>query len=203
MVARRPSAKSVCFGAQPNSLRSCRRVDRIPKVVAGPVDDVIEVVGIASHQFEQGPQHREVVAFAVGADQIGPPGATAVENAADRAVVIVDVDPVPDVGAGAVQLRSPPGQHVGDLPRDELLHMLIGPIVVGAVGDCRAHTVGPHPRPHQQVGGGLGRRVWARRVVGRGLGEPLGGRRAPGRRRPRRWRRDAAAPRAGVPLPGW
>ncbi len=36
-----------------------------------------------------------------------------------------------------------------------------------------AHPVGAHPGAHQHVGGGLGRRVGARRVVGRRLGEPL------------------------------
>src|SRR6185437_4483590 len=112
-----------------------RRVDRIPKVVPNPVDDVVEVVGIVVHQLEQGPQHRKVVAFAVGADQVRLSGSTAVEDAADRVVVVLDVDPVPDVGAGAVQLRAPPGEDIGDLGNELLLHVLIRPVVVGAVGD--------------------------------------------------------------------
>src|ERR1700709_2855783 len=115
--------------------------------MAGAVDDVIKVGGIAIHQLQKRSQHREVVAFAVGADQIGASGAAVVEDAADRVVVVVDVDPVPAVGASAVQLGPSPGQHVGDLPRNELLHMLVRPVVVGAVGDCRAYAVGTYPGP--------------------------------------------------------
>ena len=65
-----------------------RRIDGVPQVVADAVDNVVEVVGIAAHQLEQRAQHREVVALAVGADQIGLPGLTAVQDAPDRVVVV-------------------------------------------------------------------------------------------------------------------
>ncbi|WP_254848130.1 dTDP-glucose 4,6-dehydratase, partial [Mycobacterium avium] len=35
--------------------------------------------------------------------------------------------------------KAAAGEHVGDLARDELLDVLIRAVVVGAVGDCRAH----------------------------------------------------------------
>ena len=47
------------------------------------------------------------------------------------------MDPVADVLAGAVELGAQPGEHVGDLPRDELLDVLPGSVVVRAVGDGR------------------------------------------------------------------
>src|SRR5581483_3093592 len=135
------------------------RVDGVAQVVADPIDDVIEVVGITSHQLEQCLQHRHVVAFAVGADQIGPADLAAGQNPPDRVVVVLDVYPIPDVGSFAVQLRPTPRQHVGDLARNELLQVLIRPIVVGAVRDRRADVVGAYPGSYQHVGAGFGRRV--------------------------------------------
>ena len=153
MVARRPSSKSVCLGpAQLVAQR--RRVDRVAQVVADAVGDVVEVVGVAAHQLQDRAHHGQVVPLAVGADQIRAPDLAVGEDAPHRAVVVVDVDPVPHVGAGAIEL-GPPGQHVGDLARDELLHVLVRPVVVGAVRDRRGHPVGPHPRAHQHVGAAL------------------------------------------------
>ena len=84
------------------------------------------------------------------------------------------MDPVADVLAASVELRLDPVDDVGDLPGDELLHVLVGAVVVGAVGDRGAKPVGAGPGAHEHVGGRLGARVRRGRVVRRLLGE-LGG----------------------------
>src|SRR5690606_35916631 len=93
------------------------------------------------------------------------------------------VDRVPQVVARAVRdelvvvavaaedLEGVPVEEVGDLPRAELLDVLVGAVVVGAVGDRRAHAERAHPRAHEQVARRLRRRVGRRRVVRGGLGE--------------------------------
>ena len=81
------------------------------------------------------------------------------------------MDPVADVLALAVEFRLDPVDDVGDLPGDELLHVLVGAVVVGAVGDRGAQPVGAGPGAHEHVGAGLGGAVGARRVVRRLLGE--------------------------------
>ena len=91
--------------------------------MAGAVDNVLEVVGIASHQLEQSPQHRKVVAFAVGADQVGLPGPTAVEDTAYRVVVRADWLPglseegrraLVEYGVSLVVDLRPQGEHEDD-----------------------------------------------------------------------------------------
>ena len=52
------------------------------------IDNVVEVVGIASHQPEQSPQHRKVVAFAVGAYITGAYWFTSSTSFANPAVTL-------------------------------------------------------------------------------------------------------------------
>lgn len=81
------------------------------------------------------------------------------------------MDPVADVLALPVELGADAVDDVRDLPGDELLHVLVGAVVVGAVGDRGAQAVGAGPGAHEHVGAGLGRAVRGGRVVGRLLGE--------------------------------
>lgn len=84
------------------------------------------------------------------------------------------MDPVADVLALTVELGAHAVDDVGDLPGDELLHVLVGSVVVGAVGDRGAKPVGAGPGAHEHVGARLGARVRRRGPVRRLLGE-LGG----------------------------
>ncbi len=84
------------------------------------------------------------------------------------------MDPVADVLALPVELGAHAVDDVGDLSGDELLNVLVGAVVVGAVGDRGAQAVGAGPGAHEHVGARLGRAVRGARVVGRLLGE-LGG----------------------------
>ena len=171
MVAREAGAE-VAVGGRPAQLGAQPGgVDRVAQVVARPVVDVVVGVGRLAHQLEDQFDHRLVVHFAVGTDQVGLADRAVVDDAQHRGVVVVDVDPVAHVLAGAVQLGPDAVDQPGDLPRDELLHVLVGPVVVGAVADRGLHAEAAHPGPHQQVGARLGRRVGAGRVVRRVLGE--------------------------------
>ena len=146
-------------------------VDGVAAVVAGAVGDPVEVLGVASHGRKDHAQHGDVVPLAVRADEVGLPHAAAGQDVPDGAGVVLGVDPVADVLAAAVELGAHAVDDVGDLARDELLHVLVGSVVVGAVGDGRAQAVGAGPGADQHVGGRLGARVRAARVVRRLLGE--------------------------------
>ena len=99
-----------------------------------------------------------VVLLAVGADEVGLAEPALLEDRDDGVVVVVDVDPVADVGAGAVQLGLDALQDAGDLARDELLDVLARAVVVRAVGQRGRDAERADPRPHQQVGA----RPWSR-----------------------------------------
>ena len=103
--------------------------------------------------------------------QAGLADLTLGQDGPDGRAVVLGVDPVSDVQAVAVELRTRPVDQVRDLARDELLHVLVRAVVVGAVGDRRPHAEGAVPGADQQVGGRLRGAVGARRAVGRLLGE--------------------------------
>ena len=147
------------------------RVDGVAAVVAGAVGDPVEVLGVLPHRLQDHAQDRDVVLLPVGADEVGLPRAALGEDVPDGRGVVLGVDPVADVLAAAVELGAHAVDDVGDLPGDELLHVLVGAVVVGAVGDRGAKAVGAGPGADQHVRGRLGARVRAARVVRRLLGE--------------------------------
>ena len=151
-----------------------RAVDGVAAVMAGAVGDPVEVLGVLSHRLQYHAQHGDVVPLAISSDEVGLPHAALREDVPDGAGVVLGVDPVADVLAAAVELGADSVDYVRDLPGDELLHVLVGAVVVGAVGDRGAKAVGAGPCAHEHVGAGLGARVRAARVVRRLLGE-LGG----------------------------
>ena len=146
-------------------------VDGVAAVVAGAVGDPVEVLGVASHRLEDHAQDRDVVPLAISADEVGLPRAALGEDVPDGRGVVLGVDPVADVLAAAVELGADAVDDVGDLPGDELLHVLVGAVVIGAVGDRGAQAVGAGPGAHEHVGGSLGRAVRGARMVRRLLGE--------------------------------
>ena len=151
-----------------------RAVDGVAAVVAGAVGDPVEVLGVAAHGLQDHAQHGDVVLLPVGADEVGLPHAALGQDVPHGAGVVLGVDPVADVLALAVELGADAVDDVRDLARDELLHVLVGAVVVGAVGDRGAQAVGAGPGAHEHVGARLGRAVRGARLIGRLLGE-LGG----------------------------
>ena len=149
-------------------------VDGVAAVVAGAVGDPVEVLGVAAHRLEDHAQHGDVVLLAIGSDEVRLTHAALGQDVPDGRGVVLGVDPVADVLALSVELGADAIDDVGDLPGDEFLHVLVGAVVVGAVGDRGPQAVGAGPGAHEHVGGRLGRAVRRARAVGRLLGE-LGG----------------------------
>ena len=146
-------------------------VDRVAAVVAGAVAHPVEIVLRAAEGLQDLSEHRDVVQLAVGADQVGLADAAAGEDAPHGGAVVLGVDPVADVAPVAVELEAGAVDQVRDLPGDELLHVLVGAVVVGAVGDGGRKAEGAGPGAHQQVRARLGGAVGRARAVGRLLGE--------------------------------
>ena len=125
--------------------------------MAGPIGDMVEVVFGPAHQPQNRLHHLEIVLLPIGADQIGLASHTTLDDAEHGRAVVFGMDPVAHIEALAVQARPDPIDQIGDLAGDELLHVLVGAVVVGAVAQGRVHTEGAHPGAHQQVRAGLGR----------------------------------------------
>lgn len=146
-------------------------VDGVAAVVAGAVGDPVEVLGVAAHGLEDHAQDGDVVLLAVSSDEVGLPHLALREDVPDGRGMVLGVDPIADVLALSIELGADAVDYVRDLPGDELLHVLVGAVVVGAVGDRGTQAVGAGPGPHEHVGGRLGRAVRRARAVGRLLGE--------------------------------
>ena len=146
-------------------------VDGVAAVVAGAVGDPVEVLGVPPHSLQDHAQDRDVVLLPICSDEVGLPRAALSQDVPDGGGVVLGVDPVADVLAAAVELGAHAVDDVRDLPGDELLHVLVGAVVVGAVGDRGAQAVGSGPGAHEHVGARLGRAVRRGRLVGRLLGE--------------------------------
>ena len=146
-------------------------VDGVAAVVAGAVGDPVEVLGVAAHGLDDHAQDSDVVLLAVSSDEVGLPHLALREDVPDGRGMVLGVDPIADVLALSIELGADAVDYVRDLPGDELLHVLVGAVVVGAVGDRGTQAVGAGPGPHEHVGGRLGRAVRRARAVGRLLGE--------------------------------
>ena len=146
-------------------------IDGITAIMTRAIGNPVEVLGVAPHGLQDHAQHGDVILLAVGADEVGLPHPALGEDVPDGRGVVLGVDPVADVLAAAVELGADAVDDVRDLPGDELLHVLVGAVVVGAVGDRGAQAVGAGPGAHEHVGGRLGARVRAARVIRRLLGE--------------------------------
>ena len=146
-------------------------IDRVAAVMSGTVLDPVECVRILAHHGQDVAQHRDVVAFTVRTDQVGLPQTALGQDGPHARGVVVRVDPVAHVLPVAVQLRAQALKDVRDLARDELLHVLVGTVVVGAVGDRGAKPVGAGPGAHEHVGARLGRAIRRGGPVRRLLGE--------------------------------
>ena len=103
--------------------------------------------------------------------EVGLPRAALGEDVPDGRGVVLGVDPVADVLAPAVELRALAVDDVGDLAGDELLHVLVGTVVVRAVGDGRAQPVGACPGADEHVARGFGGAVRGAGLVRSALGE--------------------------------
>lgn len=146
-------------------------VDGVAAVVAGSVAHPVEIVLSLAHARKYRAQHVDVGLLAVGSDEVGLPHLALCEDGPHGARVVIGVDPVAHVAAVAVELGARAVQDVGDLARDELLHVLVGTVVVGAVGDGGPHAEGAVPGAHHVVGGRLGGAVGGAGAVRGLLGE--------------------------------
>ena len=122
------------------------RVDGVAAVVAGAVAHPVEIVGRLVHHLEDHAQDLDVASLPVGGDEVGLARAALGEDVPDRARVVLGVYPVADVLAGAVELGAHAVDNVRYLARDELLHVLVGAVVVAAVADGGTQAVDPRPQ---------------------------------------------------------
>lgn len=96
-------------------------------------------------------QDLDVASLVLGTDQVGFTDFALLQDRPHCTRVVVDVYPVANVVPVAVKLWPASCENVGDLAGDELLHMLIRPVIVRAVGDRGPNPVGSYPGAYEHV----------------------------------------------------
>ena len=155
-----------------------RRVDRIAPVMAGAVGDETDQPLVRCRlgpalieQTADQPHDVEVLPLVAATDVVGLAQAPAPDHAFDAAAVVLDVQPVADVAAVAIDRDVPALQAAADHGRDELLGVLQRTVVVRAVGGRHRQAVGVEVGAHQVIRSSLARRIRGVRRIRRAFGE--------------------------------
>lgn len=135
------------------------------------VSDMLDEVFGLAELLEDGLDYVDVGALIVAADVVDLADASLLQDEVDGAAVILDIEPVADVLAVAVDRQLLVGQRVDDHQRDELLREVIRAVVVRAARDRRRDLVGAVIRHDQEVRTGFRSRIRARRLEVRLLRE--------------------------------
>lgn len=157
-------------------------VDGVAAVVAGSVlhvgDGLPDCFGrfpqLLSRQLNELVQQLDVFPLVLAADVVFFAHTSLAHDVQHRPVVVLHVNPVPDVLAIAVDWQVLSLAHVQDHQGQELLRELVGAVVVGTVGECHRQAVGVEVGHSQVVAGGLAGGVGAAGVVGGGLHKVAG-----------------------------
>ena len=167
------------FGGPLQLALQLARIDRVAPVVAGPVLDARDEAPV---RRAAGSQPVEAVADRGGDGDVGPfarcadvvllARSAARQDAIERARMILDMQPVADVEAIAVDRDRLALDAVQDRQRDQLLGEVIGAVIVRAVRDDGRDTIGGMPCADEMIGGRLAGGVGRVRAVGGRLDEP-------------------------------
>ena len=115
------------------------------------VSDTDEVSTRTSEALQDVSDHVEVGTLAIGTDEVGLPHLAGIQDCPDRIVVVIDVNPVPNILASAIHARATTAQQTTNLAGNQLLRMLPRPVVVRAVTNRRSQPKTTHPRPDEVV----------------------------------------------------
>ena len=115
-------------------------------------------------------------AFVVAADVVLAAGPAQPKNVMERAGMVLDMEPIADLQAVAVDRDRLTFERVEDRERDQLLRKVIRPVIVRAVGDDGRKPIGRVPGGDQVIGRCLGGRIGRVRAVGGVLAEASAGR---------------------------
>src|SRR6202521_2521115 len=116
-----------------------RRVDGVAAVVPGAVLDVLDERLGLTEQRQHALDDLDVAALAGGAEVVDLPRLALLERGEEPAAVVLDVDPVADVEAVAVDRKRLVAERVRDHERYDLLRELVRAVVVRAARHDHVH----------------------------------------------------------------
>lgn len=148
-----------------------RRVDRVAAVVALAVRHVLDEVLALAEFLQDRLDDIDVRALIVAADVVDLADAALLQNEVDGMAVVLDIEPVADILAVAVNRQLLVRKRVDDHQRDELFRKMVRTVVVRAARNRRRQLVRAVVSHDQEVRAGLRSRIRARRLEVRLLRE--------------------------------
>ena len=137
-----------------------RWVDRIALVMAGAVGDVIDQGFGLAELAQDRLDDLEIGALVVAADVVDLTDTAFSNDQVDRRAMVLDIEPVADVFALAIDRQGLVGQGAGNHQGDQFFREMVGAIVVGATGDRHRQferaVVGLDQKICRGFGGGIG-----------------------------------------------
>ena len=86
-----------------------RRVNRIAKVVPWAVGNEFNEISRLAKNTQQALNHLQVRTLVVCTEQIGAANHTAVEHRPNAVIVVININPVANIGTVAIELRAAAG----------------------------------------------------------------------------------------------
>ena len=127
-----------------------------------------------THQLANQFNHHFVVdMIVVSADDVSLAQFAFFQDEVNGSVVVIDVNPVANLLAGAVQFGLDIAQNIGDLARNELFDVLVWTVIIRTIGDRRFDAEAANPGAYQHVAGSFSAGVGAGRVVRRIFSEAV------------------------------
>ena len=108
---------------------------------------------MVTEQFDNG----QVGPLVVAANIVGFPRRAGLDHPLDAPGMVLDVEPVPDIGAIPVHRQGPAIEDIGQAQGNQFFGKVEGAVVVGAVAGGDIQAVGVVVGPHQVIAARLAR----------------------------------------------
>ena len=136
------------------SLKLCR-INSIATIVTWTIFYMIEVIFIFTHSFKDFTKNANIVLLTIGSDEVSFADTSLCKNGPHTRRMIFCVNPVAHIQSITIELRAHPRKNIRNLARNELLYMLVWPVIIRAIRNCSAHTKSAMPCTYKQIGARL------------------------------------------------
>ena len=123
------------YGDPPKLTSQLRRINCIAPIVTGAITHPIDEVAGLVHCLKNRLQNLKVTPLAIGSDQIRLPQPALIQNGPYSTSMVINVNPITNIFAVAIQPRAFTTSNALYHSRNELLFVLQRTIVVAAVRD--------------------------------------------------------------------
>ena len=163
----KPIFKITVRRSPPKLTSQLRHIDCIAPIMTGAITHPIDEVAGLAHCLKNRLQDLKITPLTIGANQISLPQPTLVQNGPYSTGMVINVNPITNIFAVAIQPRAPTMPNALYRCRDELLFVLQRTVVVAAIRNSNWQAICASPRTNKQIRAHLGCCIGRTRAIGR------------------------------------